>query len=180
MCWRADKGVRPYRACGLRHPRKGRHAGRPPQNAQGRRYLRRGRCLYRPATPVPPRGSQRQRKEKQLNAMTTPTISAPSATGRQLQKSQKSIACPKARPNRSRHRFAAPLQRGGPLHRSASKRPFLLDRARPVFFSGKTEKKMGGASPLDKPPAGADTPRPPSGVPCVSAQPSWLSFADGN
>ena len=38
------------------------------------------------------------------------------------------------------------------------KRPFLLDRARPVFFSGKTEKKMGGASPLDKPPAGADTP----------------------
>ena len=38
------------------------------------------------------------------------------------------------------------------------KRPFLLDRARPVFFSGKTEKKMGGASPLDKPPCGSRHP----------------------
>ncbi len=37
------------------------------------------------------------------------------------------------------------------------KRPFLLDRARPVFFSDKTEKKMGGASPLDKPPGGSQT-----------------------
>ena len=38
-----------------------------------------------------------------------------------------------------------PRQRGGPLHRSAAKkRPFLLDRPQPVFFSGKTEKKMGG------------------------------------
>ena len=73
MCWRADKGVRPYRACGLRHPRKSQHAGRPPQNAQGRRYLRRGRCLYQPAAPVPPRDSQRQRKEKQFHAITTPT-----------------------------------------------------------------------------------------------------------
>ena len=89
----------------------------------------------------------------------TPTPSAPSATGRQLQKSQKSLACPKARPNRSRHRYADPVARGGPLHRSALKRPFLLDRAiaqplaalpltdaayplrvRPVFFSAKTEK----------------------------------------
>ena len=31
LCWRADESVRPYWACGLRHPRKGRHADRPPQ-----------------------------------------------------------------------------------------------------------------------------------------------------
>ena len=80
------------------------------------------------------------------------------AMGRQLGKSQKAQACPNARKNRSRHWYADPRTRGGPLHRSASKRPFLLDRARPVFFSGKTEKKMGGASPLDKPPAGAEIP----------------------
>ena len=49
----------------------------------------------------------------------TPTTSAPSATGRQSGKSQKSIACPKARPNRSRHWYADPRTRGGPLHRSA-------------------------------------------------------------
>ena len=31
------------------------------------------------------------------------------------------------------------------------KRPFLLDRARPVFFSGKTEKKMGVHCPAGNP-----------------------------
>ena len=52
-----------------------------------------------------------------------------------------------------------PVARRRELHRSAPKRSFLLDRARPVFFSDKTEKKMGGASPLDQPPAGAEIPR---------------------
>ena len=33
-----------------------------------------------------------------------------------------------------------PPSRGGPLHRSASKRPFLLDRARPVFFSARRKE----------------------------------------
>ena len=33
--------------------------------------------------------------------------------------SQKSIACPKAGPNRGRHRYADPRAHGGPLHRSA-------------------------------------------------------------
>ena len=47
------------------------------------------------------------------------------------------------------------------LHACAKLRPkrsFLLDRARPVFFSTRWKRKWGGASPLDKPPAGADTP----------------------
>ena len=56
----------------------------------------------------------------------------------------------------------APIRRPPCARRATAperaKRPFLLDRARPVFFSGKTEKKMGGASWLDQPPAGADTP----------------------
>ena len=43
-----------------------------------------------------------------------------------------------------------------PLHRSASKRLFLLHRARRVLFLGKTKKRMGGASPRGNgPPAGA-------------------------
>ncbi len=42
------------------------------------------------------------------------------------------------------------------LHRSASKRLFLLHRARRVLFLGKTKKRMGGASPRGNgPPAGA-------------------------
>ena len=89
--------------------------------------------------------SEAERAEREAGQMRscTPTTSAPSATGRQSGKSQKSIACPKARPNRSRHRYADPRQRGGPLHRSASKRPFLLDRARPVFFSARPKRKWG-------------------------------------
>ena len=62
------------------------------------------------------------------------------------------------------------------LHACAKLRPkrsFLLDRARPVFFSTRWKRKWGGASPLDKPPAGADT--PPAAVaaaPPPPAQPS--------
>ena len=40
--------------------------------------------------------------------MTTPTPSALSAADQQLQESQKTQACPKARPNRRLHRSAAP------------------------------------------------------------------------
>ena len=98
--------------------------------------------------------------------------------------SQKAIACPKASPNRRLHRYVDPRARGGPLHRSAPKRPFLLDRARPVFFSAKTEKKMGGASPLDKPPCGSRYPRgrrpaahlsPGGGSPPLTAPWRWGS-----
>ena len=87
--------------------------------------------------------------EKRSSSMRpcTPTPSAPSATGRQSQKSQKSQACPKAGPNRSRHRYADPRAHGGPLHRSALKRLFLFHRARRILFLGKTKKRMGGASP---------------------------------
>ena len=85
--------------------------------------------------------------------------SAPSATGRQSQESQKTIACPKARQNRRLHRYVDPRRARRATAPERVKRPFLLDRAiaqplaalpltdaayplrvRPVFFSGKTEK----------------------------------------
>ena len=87
--------------------------------------------------------AERAKREAGQMRSCTPTTSAPSATGRQSGELQKGLACPKARPNRSRHRYADPRQRGGPLHRSASKRPFLLDRARPVFFSARPKRKWG-------------------------------------
>ncbi len=73
----------------------------------------------------------------------TPTTSAPSATGRQLGN--------RRRPKRARMPVKigagtdtpTPVARGGSLHRSASKRPFLLDRARPVFFSARRKRKWG-------------------------------------
>ena len=125
---------------------------------------RRGGCPHPPVVPISARGGQRQRKEKLVNAMTTPTRSAPSATGRQLQT--------RRRPKRARRpgKIGAGTDTPTPVARRATaperaKRPFLLDRARPVFFSAKTEKKMGGASRWTSPPAGAETRWPPSGGP---------------
>ena len=90
--------------------------GRPmrasaPMDGLGPLLLCRGGCPHPPAAPAPARDSQRQRKKKQINATTAPTRSAPSATGRQLQESQKRIACPKAGPNRRLHRSADPVVR---------------------------------------------------------------------
>ena len=52
---------------------------------------------------------------------------------------------------------APPRQRGGPLHRSASKRLSLWTVHGPFLF-WQDKREMGGASPLDKPPAGAESP----------------------
>ena len=89
--------------------------------------------------------SEAERAEREAGQMRscTPTQDAPSATGQQSQESQKRIACPKARQNRSRHRYADPRAHGGPPHRSAPKRPFLLDRARPVSLLTRPKEKWG-------------------------------------
>ena len=59
-----------------------------------------------------------------------------------------------------------PPSRGGPLHRSAPKRPFLLDRARPVFFSARRKRKWGVHPRWTSPPwREPDSPWPPSGGP---------------
>ena len=80
--------------------------------------------------------SEAERAERGAGQMRPciPATSAPSATGRQSRELQKGLACPKARPNRSRHRFAAPLQRGGPLHQSASRRLSLWTVHGPFLF----------------------------------------------
>ena len=87
----------------------------------------------------------------------TPTTSAPSATGRQSGKSQKSIACPKARPNRSRHWYADPRTRGGPLHRSAPG-AFFSYTGRGAFSFWRNQKENGGRiaqlAPQLNPPGG--------------------------
>ena len=134
LCWRADEGVRPYdRAYGFRHSHKGQHIGPPQRTGEIPRLPRRGRCPHRPIAEAPVNcqasGSEKRSRD---NAITTPTTSAPSATGRQSQKSQKMIACPKAGQNRRLHRSADPRRAEARTRRSASKRSFLLDRARPV------------------------------------------------
>ena len=72
-----------------------------------------------------------------------PATSAPSATGRQSGELQKGLACPKARPNRSRHWYADPRTRGGPLHRSAPG-AFFSYTGRGAFSFWRNQKENGG------------------------------------
>ena len=103
--------------------------------------------------------SEAERAEREAGQMRscTPTTSAPSATGRQSGKSQKSIACPKARPNRSSHWYADPRTRGGPLHRSAPG-AFFSYTGRGAFSFWRNQKENGGRiaqlAPQLNPPGG--------------------------
>ena len=97
-------------------------------------------------------------KREAAQCVNHPVAGAPSATGRQLQT--------RRRPKRARRpgKIGAgtdtptPVARGGPLHRSAPKRPFLLDRARPVFFSARRKRKWG-VHPAGQAPCGNRYPR---------------------
>ena len=118
---------------------------------------RRGRCPHRPVAPTPARDSQRQRKEKHLNAMTTPTISAPSATGRQSQtfrrekrarRQAKIGACTDPPPPVARRRERAGARLSG---------LFFWTVHGPFSFP-QEGKENGGCIPLDQPPAGAEVP----------------------
>ena len=100
---------------------------------------------------APVRDSQRQRKEKQFNAMTTPTRSAPSATGRQLQKSQKTLACPTARQNRRLHRYADPRRAEGHCT-GARPSAFFSSTGRGAFSFWARPKREWGAHPCGNSP----------------------------
>ena len=117
---------------------------------------RRSRCSSSPLLKPSSTTGQRQRKEKQLNATTTPTPSAPSATGQQLEKSQKSIACPKASPNRRLHRSADPRRAEGRC--TGARQRFSLWTVHGPFLFWQDKREMGGASPLNKPPCGSRSP----------------------
>ena len=103
--------------------------------------------------------SEAERAEREAGQMRscTPTTSAPSDTGRQSGKSQKSIACPNARKNRSRHWYADPRTRGGPLHRSAPG-AFFSYTGRGAFSFWRNQKENGGRiaqlAPQLNPPGG--------------------------
>ena len=97
--------------------------------------------------------------------------------GTAIANSQKTQACPKARQNRSRHRYADPRRAEG--HCTGARLAlFSLDRARPVSLLAR-QKRNGGCIPLDQPPAGAETLWPPSGGP-YHLNPSGRCVPTGN
>ena len=87
-----------------------------------------------------------------------------SATGQQLGESQKGLACPKAGPNRRRHRSAAPLARRATAPERV-KALFLFHRARRILFLAQPKREWGahpyGNSPLRE----QDPPWPPDSGP---------------
>ena len=76
--------------------------------------------------------SGRRRKRSWSNASLHPDAVGTIRHGTAVTTSQKMIACPKAGQNRRLHRSADPRRAEARTRRSASKRSFLLDRARPV------------------------------------------------
>ena len=139
---------------GFQHPRKGRHTGRPLRTDKGPSHPRRD-------APTTARGarSEAERAEREAGQMRpcTPTIWAPSATGRQHR--------PRRRPKRARRpaQIGAGTDTPTPVQQLCTyvqscdqKRSFLLDRARPVFFSTRWKRKWGVHPCWTSPPAGAD------------------------
>ena len=104
--------------------------------------------------------SEAERAEKEADQIQfcTPTQGAP-APRESTAKSLRRPAAPVVQSSQPRrhHLTPPPRQRGGPLHRSASKRLSLWTVHGPFLF-WQDKREMGGASPLDKPPAGAESP----------------------
>ena len=167
----------PCRSQGRKRPALGETSGPgksgihpAPLFAAAGRWLMRVAAWANATTSTPARAarSEAERAEREAGQMRpcTPTRSAPSATGRQFQKLRESIACPKAGPNRSRHRYADPRAHGGPLHRSAPS-VFLFGPCTARFSFGKTKEKWGVHPAGQAPLAGASPPWPPSGGPYI-------------
>ena len=104
------------------------------------------------------KNSQRQRKKKQLNASTTPTQEHhPPRDG--SCKLAEDLSVPEGQAKSEQ----APIRRPPCARRATApecaQAAFSFGPCTARFLFRKTEKKMGGASPLDKPPCGSRIPR---------------------
>ena len=143
---RADEGIGPYGDAEIHRPVVG------------------ADDLVRPsvqaATTARGARSEAERAEREAGQMRpcTPTRSAPSATGRQSQESQKILACPKASPNRRLHRYADPRRAEGNCT-GARTSAFFSSTGRGAFsFWARPKREWGAHPPRKRPPAGAETP----------------------
>ena len=96
------------------------------------------------------------KKRSKSNASLHPDDLGTIRHGTAVPTSQKTIACPKVRPNRSRHRYVDPRARGGPLHRSAPN-AFLFGPCTARFSFGTTKEKWGVHPAGQAPPGGSQT-----------------------
>ena len=142
---RIRKAAEPPTAARLHGPkRKALDALRSATRCRGGRRS----CCISPSLRPSSTTSQRQRKEKLANAITTPDEVGTIRHGTTVSTSQKTIACPKARQNRRLHRYADLRRARRATVPERAKRLFLFHRARRILFLGETKKRMGGASPV--------------------------------
>ena len=140
---------------------------------------RRGLCFradvhIRPLHQFPRGTASGSEKRSRDNAMTTPTTSAPSATGRQLQ------TCRREKRARRQAKIGACTDPPPPVaqrrERAGARLSGLFFWTVHGLFSFPQEgKENGGCIPLDQPPAGAESPmaavrRPAFGMPCLTSK----------
>ena len=154
LCWRADEGVRPYTELEafVTLARADTQVG--PYKMHKADGISVGADAFIGSRAGQPAAAKREAIPCDNHPDPLRTI----RHGTAVSTSQKAQACPKARKNRSRHWYADPRTRGGPLHRSASKRLSLWTVHGPFLF-WQDKREMGGASPLDKPSGGSQHPR---------------------
>ena len=93
--------------------------------------------------------SEAERAEREAGQMRscTPTNRRTIRHGTAVSIWQKILACPKASPNRSRHRYADPRQRGGAQAPERVPAPFSFGPCTARFLFGQDRKENGGCIP---------------------------------
>ena len=143
LCWRADEGVRPYTELEafVTLARADTQVG--PYKMHKADGISVGADAFIGPLHRLPRGTA-SGSEKRSNSMRQPPRPPPHHPPRDGSIDlTEGPSVPEGKAKSEQAPIRRPPSRGGPLHRSAPKRPFLLDRARPVFFSARRKRKWG-------------------------------------
>ena len=173
LCFRADEGIGPYAGVGT--PARA-DTQVSPYGWAGPRFSVGANAHIRPLHQFPRGTASGSEKRSRDNAITTPTTSAPSATGRQLQ------TCRREKRARRQVKIGACTDPPTPVARRRERAGARLSglffwTVHGPFSFPQEGKENGGCIPLDQPPAGAESPvaagrRPIPCYPRTSLRPS--------
>ena len=173
LCFRADEGIGPYAGVGT--PARA-DTQVSPYGWAGPRFSVGANAHIRPLHQFLRGTASGSEKRSRDNAITTPTTSAPSATGRQLQ------TCRREKRARRQAKIGACTDSPTPVARRRERAGARLSglffwTVHSPFSFPQEGKENGGCIPLDQPPAGAESPvaagrRPIPCYPRTSLRPS--------
>ena len=173
LCFRADEGIGPYAGVGT--PARA-DTQVSPYGWAGPRFSVGANAHLRPVHQFPRGTASGSEKRSRDNAITTPTTSAPSATGRLLQ------TCRREKRARRQVKIGACTDPPTPVARRRERAGARLSglffwTVHGPFSFPQEGKENGGCIPLDQPPVGAESPvaagrRPIPCYPRTSLRPS--------